>query len=287
MSPEERIKKIALQNGADVVGIASVKEINKSAPAGHRPDDLLKGARSVITVGVRRYTAGTWLTSSTEVVHRARGAMGARDSVPLIAARFIEENYGCPTIVYNAHMPDTGMNVSLSLKVLAEYSGLGTRSMAGGIILNKKYGLLGFSAAITTMALKADGPLLEPVCPDNTCITMWKNKKTTPCISICSAIEGKINGNRLQEVIYYRQLCATRSLTTMNAAYLRLLPEIMEERDSKKRRYLAIGQARQYAEDPPGRGIWGRCLECMRVCPVNRRAFKSTLKIKEDSADEE
>jgi hypothetical protein len=60
----------------------------------------------------------------------------------------------------------------------------------------------------------------------------------------------------------------------MNAAYIRLLPEIMSEEDPHKRKYLAIGEARRYGEDPPGRGIWGRCIECMRVCPVNRRAIR-------------
>ncbi|MDO9535827.1 MAG: hypothetical protein Q7J85_10975 [Bacillota bacterium] len=283
---EEKIKQIALQRGADVAGIASVKDINKSAPRGHRPGDLLAGAKSVITIGARRYTAGTWMTSSTEVMHRSRSAMGTRDAIPLVLARYLEEKQGYPSIVYNAHMTDTGMNVSLSLKVLAEYAGLGSRSMAGGIILNKKFGLLGFSAVVTTMELTPDGLLSKPVCPHSSCIKMWNKKKTTPCMDACSAIEGTINGSRLQDVIYYRQLCATRALTTMNAAYLRLLSEIIKEEDPEKRKFLAIGQARQYAEDPPGRGIWGRCIECMRVCPVNRKAFKSFLKSREGAANE-
>lgn len=278
ITPEEKLKKLALKKGSDVVGITSIVDIGRSAPEEHRPEDLLRGARSVIVIGMRRYTAGTWLTSSTEVIHRARGAMGGRDAVPLALVRFIEEHYGYPSIVYYPQMLDTGANPSLSLKVMAEYAGLGTRSMAGGIILNKEYGLLGFSAAITSMELQSDGPLPEPVCPDSSCVAMWEKNKTTPCMAICSAIEGKIKDGRLQEVIYYRQLCATRANNTMNTAYLRLLSEIIREEDPERRKYLAIGQARQYAEDPPGRGLWGRCLECMRVCPVNRIAVKSNLK---------
>lgn len=171
-------------------------------------------------------------------------------------------------------MFDTGFVPVLSLKVCAELAGLGTRSMAGGIILSKEHGLLGFAATITTMDLSPDGPMSDPVCPDRACIAMFAEDGTTPCIRACSAIEGSIENGRLKEVTFYRQLCATRSNTTMNTVYLRLLPEIVEEKDPERRKYLAIGQARKYIEDPPGRGIWGRCIECMRVCPVNRRAIQ-------------
>ena len=270
----ERIKKFALNQGAHVVGIASVDEIRKQVPKGYSPDDLLKGAKSVVVSGNRRYTSGTWLTSNIDVMHRARSAMGTRDSVALAVARLIESEYGYASIPIVPAMFDSGINPVISLKVLAEMAGLGTRCMAGGIILNKEYGLLGFVAVITTMELVPDGPLDEPVCPHPACVSMWEKRQTTPCMEACSAINGKIENGRLKEVRWFRQLCATRALTTMNAAYLRLLPEIMDEQDPDRRKYLAIGQARRYIEDPPGRGIWGRCIECMRVCPVNRSAIK-------------
>jgi epoxyqueuosine reductase QueG len=274
--PEERIKRLALEGGASVVGIASVSQINQYVPPEHRPDDILGRARSVVVVGSPRYTSGTWLTAHTEVLHRARVAISARDSLALNIARFIEREYSHPSILYNSQMRDTGFNPALSLKVCAEMAGLGTRSMAGGIILNEQYGLLNFAATITTMELKTDSPLAEPVCPHPACVSLWEREQATPCMEVCGAIEGRIENGRLKEVVYYRQLCAIRCQTTMNTAYLRLLPEIVAEEDPLKRRYLAIGQARMYAEDPPGRGVWGRCIECMRVCPVNRRAIKLT-----------
>ena len=41
MTPEEEIKQLALQRGAGLVGIASVTDIDRYAPPGHRPDDIL------------------------------------------------------------------------------------------------------------------------------------------------------------------------------------------------------------------------------------------------------
>jgi len=49
---EERIKGFCKSLGADLVGIASSNRFEE-APKGHRPDDLLEGANSVIVVGIR------------------------------------------------------------------------------------------------------------------------------------------------------------------------------------------------------------------------------------------
>ncbi|MCK5366811.1 MAG: hypothetical protein KAR22_27730, partial [Gammaproteobacteria bacterium] len=222
----------------------------------------------------RRYTTGQWMTSNTDIVHRARSAQGGRDAIGSTLTGMLESEYGHPAIFINPGMFDTGMLPPISLKVCAELSGIGTRSMAGAIILNKDHGLQGFAAIITTMELTPDGPSTEPVCPDPVCVKMYEKKQTTPCMEACAAIEGKIENGRIKEVTWYRQLCATRALTTMNATYLRLLPDIAKEEDDDRRKYLAIGQARKYIEDPAGRGIWGRCIECMRVCPVSRRSFQ-------------
>jgi epoxyqueuosine reductase len=47
-----KVKDLALKNDVDFVGIAPVERF-KNAPEGHRPQDLLTGARSVISIGTR------------------------------------------------------------------------------------------------------------------------------------------------------------------------------------------------------------------------------------------
>jgi epoxyqueuosine reductase QueG len=274
MTIEEGIKKLALEMGIDAVGIASVAEINKIAPEGHRPDDILRGAKSVVVMGKLRYSKGQWMSSNLDAIHRGRGGQGGRDAAGTSVMGFIEKEYGNPSLMISPGMFETGMVPVLSLKLMAELAGLGQRCMAGGIILNKKFGLMGFVAVVTTLDLIADGPVSEPACPHPSCVTKYENTGETPCMESCRAIDGVIENGRLKEVKYYQQLCATRALTTMNAAYLRLLPEIMNIEDQEKRKHLAIGQARKFIEDPPGRGIWGRCIECMRVCPVNRQNYR-------------
>ncbi len=271
---ENHIKETALRLGADAVGIASVEAYAKHAPEGYRPGDLLKGAKSVIVIGKRRYSWGQWISSNIDIVHRARAGQGGRDAAGFSIMGMIEREYSQAAIFINPGMFDTGIVPVMSLKLSAELAGLGSRSMAGGIILSGDHGLMGFVAVVTTLELTPDAPLSEPVCPDPACVKSYEKTGKTPCMSICRAIDGEIEDGKIKKIRWYMKLCATRALTTMNAAYVRLLPEIMSEEDPDKRRYLAIGEARKYIEDPPGRGIWGRCIECMRVCPVNRRAHR-------------
>jgi len=45
---EEVLKELGLRSGAKVVGIAAASAFNEYVPVGHRPEDFLPGAKSVI-----------------------------------------------------------------------------------------------------------------------------------------------------------------------------------------------------------------------------------------------
>ena len=68
MDAKKEIKEKALSLGARAAGVASVDEINRFAPAGHRPDDLLRGAKSVVVLGGGEPTAGAWRSKSNRVL---------------------------------------------------------------------------------------------------------------------------------------------------------------------------------------------------------------------------
>ena len=128
-SPAENIKQQALEMGADAVGIAAVSEFHRHAPEGHRPDDILKGAKSVIAIGKRRYTTGQWLSSNIDTVHRARSGQGGRNAVGMAIASLIEKDHGCASLMISPGMFDTGLVPVMSLKLPAELAGLGTRGV--------------------------------------------------------------------------------------------------------------------------------------------------------------
>jgi hypothetical protein len=180
------IKEKARAMGAKAVGIASVDAINRIAPPGHKPSDLLKGARSVVVLGGGEPTAGAWRTGTNRVL----GSIGYNRSQLASAARqlsyFIEERYGYYTIPipsgdWIGHYP------YMSLKVCAEMAGLGTRSMAAGILLNPQYGLLYFNGVITTLPLPEDGPL-ENQCARMILASVCGRRNRRPRVSLHARI---------------------------------------------------------------------------------------------------
>ena len=51
MTREEQVKAVGMKAGARVVGIAPVEAFRAKVPEGHRPEDILPGARSVVVAG--------------------------------------------------------------------------------------------------------------------------------------------------------------------------------------------------------------------------------------------
>jgi hypothetical protein len=148
------IKDKALSMGARVAGVASVEAINQFAPPGYRPDDILKGAKSVVVLGGNEPTMGAWRSGTNRVL----GSIGYNRSMLGAAARklayYLEDNYGyfaIPVPSGNA----TGHYPYISLKLCAELAGLGTRSMAAGILLNPLFGLLYFNGFVEGWAMYA------------------------------------------------------------------------------------------------------------------------------------
>ena len=94
MDAAKEIKEKGLSMGARAVGIASVKDINRLAPSGHRPDDLLRGAKSVVVLGGNEPTAGAWRSGNNRVL----GSIGYNRSKLGSAARglayYLEDRFG-------------------------------------------------------------------------------------------------------------------------------------------------------------------------------------------------
>lgn len=270
---EEEIKAEALRAGAVAVGIASVGDVNRYAPEGHRPDDLLRGAKSVVVVAGGQPSAGAWRAGRA----RPQASIGYNRSFASSTAhkivQFIEARYGycsmqCPSSLVAGHYPYA------SLKLLAEMAGLGTRSMAGGVILNEDYGLLYYGAALTTMPLKPDGPLQEPVCPHPSCQKLWDKKKTTPCLDACpTCLSGELKDGRIEWMEYRQDHCFPRAQTTAMDIFQKMLLEALHEPEEGKRKAIVFGSqfTRAVRSIAYSTELSAQCFECLRRCPVGRR----------------
>ncbi len=282
MTLEEEIKRLVRGHGAEVVGIASVADINRYAPPGYRPDDILIGAKSVITFAGQIAIRGAWRSPDyrTHYHNRDRSSVG----IAMALAKFIESKYGYYSLPEVP--PPVGFNPSLSMKLCAEMAGLGTRSMAAGIILNQKLGMISISICLTTMPLIADGAMKELVCPHHSCLKLWERRQTVPCLEACpECLSGELEGGRIKWMRYDRRICSTRAQSFGRGSFQRILLEGANEPNPEVRRSILLGSFyRQVVAAVTSGAVVAQCVECTRNCPVCLQARSLKVKSPEPTA---
>ena len=280
MGRAEDIRRLALESGVDVVGIAPVARWNDFVPVGSRPCDILPGARSVVVVGVRGPSAGAWQSPDHRLIEM-NGYDFANDRVIHIVADHIEREYGFQAIQAPG-LPIGGHQPAFSMMLAAVLSGLGTRSFAANIILNPKYGLLYYSACITTLELPVDAMLEQDVCPAPMCVTVYKAGGRTPCQAACPSDDGGcLHGtigpdNRIESTYYDRERCVSRAMNFGINSFQKGLEQIANEDDPENRRMMIHSDffTRSASAIAFYKESVAQCFECMRVCPIGRAERK-------------
>ena len=274
------IKEAALGFGADVVGIACADDWNEYVPEGYRPYDLLPAAKAVVVVGARGPTAGAWRSPNPRVME-VLGLDFANDRAIAALTGFIEQTYRhyaiqAPGLSVAGHQPP------FSYMLAAVLAGLGTRSLAANIVLNPQYGLLYYSACITTLDLPGDPLLEQDVCPHPMCVQTYKHIGKTPCTAVCPAddggcLDGEIDENGKIESAYYdRERCASRAMNFGPIAFQKVLADLVCEEDTDVRESKTNSDF--FSRACSGVSFYkesvAQCFECMRVCPIGRQERK-------------
>ena len=267
----DQIIAYAKKGGAMTVGVADADGFT-DAPSGFHPEDLLPGARSVIVLGGSPPRAGDWVSPMTEL----QETMGTSDRVNTMGrkmARFVEDELG-----YYALFVPPGLNRGnrpfLSIMYAAELAGCGTRSLAGPI-LHEKFGMLYYTAVVTTLPLPSSGTPEKPVCPAPSCVDSWKADKTVPCLQVCPAsdggcLDGELEDDAYQGRSYDSARCTTRVYNHWIPSFQKTLESALNVEDKEARKMILYGSHFT-------RTLWSitysatnqaQCFECMRVCPV-------------------
>jgi epoxyqueuosine reductase QueG len=186
---KEDLRETAVQVGADLFGVASVEDLN-DAPSGHRPTDILRGAKSVIVLGMKMLDAQTDVLpiegDSSEVAPRQDMFKGHNtfisqqlDRVGYDLSRFLEKK-GFKAFHQMASTGGTDQRYLvglLSLKHLAVKAGVGVFGRHS-LLITPQYGpRVRLTAIITDAKLQPDKPFVRDFCKE--C--------ESPCISLCPA----------------------------------------------------------------------------------------------------
>ena len=280
MSRADELRKLALGAGVEVVGIAPAQRWEDFVPPGSRPRDILPGAKSVVVVGVRGPSAGAWQSPDHRLIEM-NGYDFANDRVIHIVADHIEREYGYQAIQAPG-LPIGGHQPAFSMMLAAVLAGLGTRSFAANIILNPKYGLLYYSACLTTLELPVDPMLAQDVCPAPMCVQVYKAGGRTPCQAACPSDDGGcLHGtigpdNRIESTYYDRERCVSRAMNFGINSFQKALEQIANEDDAEHRRMMIHSDffTRSASAIAFYKESVAQCFECMRVCPIGRAERK-------------
>jgi epoxyqueuosine reductase len=173
-NPAERIAALFGEEGVPLFGYVPAAILEDEAP-GHRPSDLLPGARSLVGFALPLPLGISAAPCyHTESVWRAQNLLYRRlDTIALRAAGLIEEagfralpNFGCCPVDMNGKGEVIGVINQLKIGV---HAGLGVIG-GNGLLVNSRYGsrmMLG--SLVTTAGLDGYVPAepLEAGCPDD------------------------------------------------------------------------------------------------------------------------
>jgi hypothetical protein len=273
---KEAVLAYARKRGALAVGVASVADVERIAPPGHRPSDVLPHVRAVVSVGIGGPTAGDWFKPAKALSFNG-GSESVAYRIAYGLAYFIENTFGARSVFCPPDPdPEKGTRVAMqSLKLHAELAGIGARSIAGDILLHPEYGFLYYASTFTELALPPDGPMAANPCPAPSCVTLYERTGQTPCAKFCpvQCLHPTIEDGALVEMRYEMYKCA--EMTQQYETLPSLLRRFLEEPDPIERQNYLYGPLAQelWYKMAIGEGeMVAQCFECMRVCPVARTA---------------
>jgi epoxyqueuosine reductase QueG len=171
MTNEKQIKRIILNKGADLCGIANIDRFTDT-PQGFHPLDIYKECKSVIILA-KRLPKGLAFVNPRIVYNHANDLNKCEVDRITYEASIVIEQLGCVTVPLPCDSPYeywekenlTGKGL-LSMRHAAVLAGLGSLGK-NTLFISKLYGnFLTLGAILTDMDLQSD-PLSEELCVEN------------------------------------------------------------------------------------------------------------------------
>jgi epoxyqueuosine reductase QueG len=274
---KEAILGYCLKKGALAAGVADLEALERIAPQGHRPSDLMPRVKSVISLGVGGQTQGAWALPAKAMSFfgstEGRAYTIAYGLAFMIEGRYLARSVYCPPDID----PELGSRVPLqSIKLHAELAGIGARSLAGDILLHPDYGYMYFASVFTELELEPDKPMAENPCPAPSCTDMYKKIGQTPCMKFCpvQCLSGSISEDGKQADMKY-DMAACAEMTQQYETLATVMAGAMNA-DTPEEREVMLHRPENktlwYKMSVGSGGLLAQCFECMRVCPIATRA---------------
>jgi epoxyqueuosine reductase len=261
------IKERARQHGADIVGIASEARLHGEAE-GHRPADLLPGAKSVISVGIRQLRS--YMEKAPNTMFFMYGYRQKNDYINEITsdiAQLIDAaGYAALPVPTWGAAELTIEPARGKLKSRPRMQGIFSHSQAAaqagsgeiglnGLFLSSQYGpRIHLGSVITTAPLVADSPAEGKLCDRTGC---------GECVKQCPA--GAIASNGSLDPV-----SCIIALDKLATGYDETIKQTLEKQTKEGK--LKIAASAVGYSDFVGIGFCG--LACINACPVGRKELR-------------
>ena len=274
---KEACKTYVQKKGALAFGLANIDTLERIAPEGCRPSDMLPRVKSVISIGVGGGTRGSWSADAKTLAYIGdTETMAYRIAYGL--AFYIESKFGHRSIFVPPDMnPEKGARVPMqSLKLHAEVAGIGARSMAGDILLHPEFGMMYYASVFTELDMPPDEPMPDNPCPHHSCVKLYRQSGQTPCMRFCpvDCLDGSIGDDDKVETMHYdAHACA--EMSQQYEAIPSVLLDTLDAKDPIERGMALHGPENQviwYKLSIGAGELLSLCYECMRVCPITQTA---------------
>ncbi len=273
----QQIKDYALDSGADLVGIASVEHLEQAIPTDWKPRRWLSEGKSVISFGIGALHGALSCTDDNLKNYSNQMVLNSLDDVSYRVAKYIERighhaiviPSGPPT---DMHPPGTGMWGWLSQRHIAVEAGLGEIGLNTSTLVPEFGPRVYFGSVITTLELKPDPKLTEPLCLGEKC-NLCVEACPTGSLSVQKGPDGVAVG------VNDKEKCQPNAQAWGLMTALRHFRDIAVEPDQAQRLNLLFSEKTWHIWQSliTHVGIDGMCGVCLDICPVGRKRKLRTL----------
>ena len=281
MSIKEEMKRFCKEMGIDYVGVSSIDRL-ANLPAGHRPGDLLPGAKSVIVMGIRLPQA------VIEVHKRVFNGEAARhhyfsysrygyrkinedlDTAALHLVDYIEKKYEKTAYPIPSSEPlDEELQMAaMSNRYAAVCAGLGQMGWSGLVITPKHGPRVRWISVITQLELEADPLYKEKLCDPSKC-QVCVNVCPVSALSSEERVDVQINDYKTSYAKRNKPLCRCAVNGLVKGTPGRLQADVPEKMETMDDWYNFTKKDDPWQRMEFNHGNY--CQRCMIECPVGAK----------------
>lgn len=255
----QMVKSLALELGADLVGIASAKELNAFPPdprVPQTPDRISPHCKSVIVIANRIPAAAFRCKSSTVVQYLDMLVLRRMDRIAYKLAAELEKQ-GHPSFVTAAQETDWDYKRAsygrLSTRHLGVEAGLGTLGLEVNILTPEFGPRIYLTGILTELELEPDRRITEQVCIGESC---------SRCLHSCPT-------NAVEHFNINKRACAVAAQEFGFMTSLSLWEGMIDENSERKKQLVASREMFGFWQGMLRVvGSFGDCPRCLAVCPV-------------------